>query len=347
MLALTVQPGTPNSIDLTTVPEPPKSDGDVLVKALALGVCGTDREIIRGEYGAAPPGAERLILGHESLGRVEEAPAGSGFKAGDLVAGIVRRPDPVPCPACAAGVWDMCRNGQYTERGIKERNGYGSEYFRVEADFLIKLDPSLGMLGVLMEPTSIVAKAWEHVRRIGERAPAWRPHIALVTGAGPVGLLAALIGAQMGLEMHVLDRNNHGPKPKLVAALGATFHTKLDDTPCPDIVIECTGAPALIVDVFGRTAPDGIVCLAGVSCGGRKFPLDIGDLNRSMVLENRVVFGSVNANRDHYAAAADALAKADRDWLAGVITRRVPLKSWREAFKPQEDDIKVVVEFAA
>ena len=93
MLALTVQPGTPNSIDLTTVPEPPKSDGDVLVKALALGVCGTDREIIRGEYGAAPPGAERLILGHESLGRVEEAPAGSGFKAGDLVAGIVLRPD--------------------------------------------------------------------------------------------------------------------------------------------------------------------------------------------------------------------------------------------------------------
>lgn len=112
MRALTVRPGTPNSIALSTVPPPPLSDGAVLVRALALGICGTDREIIRGEYGWAPPGAENLILGHESLGRVEEAPAGSGFAKGDLVAGIVRRPDPVPCPACAAGVWDMCRNGR-------------------------------------------------------------------------------------------------------------------------------------------------------------------------------------------------------------------------------------------
>jgi threonine dehydrogenase-like Zn-dependent dehydrogenase len=347
MRALTVQPGLANSIQLETVPEPPPSDGAVLVRALALGICGTDREIIRGDYGWAPPGEKRLILGHESLGRVEQAPDGCGFGKGDLVAGIVRRPDPVPCPACAAGVWDMCRNGQYTERGIKERNGYGSELFRVEPDFLIKLDPSLGQLGVLMEPTSVVAKAWEHVRRIGERAPPWTPRVALVTGAGPVGLLAAMIGAQMGLEMHVLDRNERGPKPKLVKALGASFHTALDDDLCPDVVIECTGAPSVVLDVLGRTAPDGIVCLAGVSSGGRKFQFDIGDLNRHMVLQNHVVFGSVNANRGHYAAAAAALAKADRDWLAGVVTRRVPLDRWREAFAPQEDDIKVIMDFSA
>jgi threonine dehydrogenase-like Zn-dependent dehydrogenase len=287
------------------------------------------------------------VLGHESHGEVEQAPQESGFKAGDMVVGIVRRPDPVPCPACAADEWDMCRNGQYTERGIKERNGYGSELFRVEPDFLIKLDPSLGQLGVLMEPTSVVAKAWEHVRRIGERAPPWTPRVALVTGAGPVGLLAAMIGAQMGLEMHVLDRNERGPKPKLVKALGASFHTALDDDLCPDVVIECTGAPSVVLDVLGRTAPDGIVCLAGVSSGGRKFQFDIGDLNRHMVLQNHVVFGSVNANRGHYAAAAAALAKADRDWLAGVVTRRVPLDRWREAFAPQEDDIKVIMDFSA
>jgi len=347
MHALTVRPGTPNSIDLTTVPEPPPSDGAVLVRALALGVCGTDREIIAGQYGWAPPGEERLILGHESLGRVEDAPDGCGFAKGDLVAGIVRRPDPVPCPACAAGAWDMCRNGRYTERGIKERNGYGSEFFRVEPDFLIKLDPALGPLGVLIEPASVVAKAWQHVRRIGGRAPAWTPRVALVTGAGPVGLLAALMAKQMGLVVHVLDHNDTGPKPKLVAALGATFHLALDDVPCPDIVIECTGAPSVILDVLGRSAPDGILCLAGVSSGGRQFPLDVGGLNRNMVLENHVVFGSVNANRAHYAAAAEALARADRDWLAGIITRRVPLARWREAFEPQEDDIKVVVDFAA
>ena len=346
MRALTVKPGTPNSIQLDTVGPPPESDGAVLVRALALGICGTDREIVAGEYGWAPEGEDRLILGHESLGRVEEAPDGSGFAKGDLVAGIVRRPDPVPCPACAAGVWDMCRNGQYTERGIKERNGYGSEYFRVEPDFLIKLDPALDMLGVLMEPTSIVAKAWQHVLRIGDRAPAWTPRTALVTGAGPVGLLAAMIGAQRGLEMHVMDRNRDGPKPKLVKALGATFHTSLDGLR-PDIVIECTGAPTVILDVMGRTAPDGIVCLAGVSSGGRKLPFDIGDLNRAMVLENHVVFGSVNANRDHYAAAAEALAKADRKWLEGLITRRVPLARWQEALENRDNDIKVVLDFTA
>jgi threonine dehydrogenase-like Zn-dependent dehydrogenase len=346
MRALTVKPGTPNSIQLDTVGPPPQSDGSVLVRALALGICGTDREIVAGEYGWAPQGEDRLILGHESLGRVEEAPDDCGFAKGDLVAGIVRRPDPVPCPACAAGIWDMCRNGQYTERGIKERNGYGSEYFRVEPDFLIKLDSALDMLGVLMEPTSIVAKAWEHVLRIGNRAPAWTPRKALVTGAGPVGLLATMIGAQRGLEMHVLDRNREGPKPKLVKALGATFHTSLDGL-CPDIVIECTGAPAVILDVMGRTAPDGIVCLAGVSSGGRKLPFDIGELNRAMVLENHVVFGSVNANRDHYAAAAEALAKADRKWLAGLITRRVPLARWQEALERRDDDIKVVLDFTA
>jgi threonine dehydrogenase-like Zn-dependent dehydrogenase len=319
-------------------------DGAVLVRALALGICGTDREIIAGHYGDAPDGEERLIIGHESLGRVEEAPVDSGFKAGDLVVGIVRRPDPVPCPACAAGEWDMCRNGRYTECGIIKRNGYGAEYFRVEPDFLIKLDPSLDMLGVLLEPTSVVAKAWEHALRIIGRDPVWQPRVALVTGAGPVGLLAALLGAQHGFEMHVFDRHKDGPKPALATALGAAYHTSLTDV-APDIVIECTGAASVVRDVLNRTAPDGVICLAGVSSGGYTFSCDFGALNRSMVLENHAVFGSVNANRRHYAAAAAALAKADRAWLAQLITRRVPLSRWQEAFAARNDDIKVIVEF--
>jgi threonine dehydrogenase-like Zn-dependent dehydrogenase len=344
MRALTVQPGLADSIALEDVPPPPRSDGAVLVRALALGICGTDREIVSGAYGAPPPGAQRLILGHESLGRVEEAPDGCGFARGDLVAGIVRRPDPVPCPACAVDEWDMCRNGQYTERGIKQRNGYGCEHFRVEPDFLIRIDPALDMLGVLMEPTSIVAKAWEQVMRVGSRGAEWKPRIALITGAGPVGLLAALIAKQQGLDVHVFDHHDTGPKPTLVRALGATYHTDLG-TLCPDVVIECTGAGAVIVDVLSRTTPDGIVCLAGVSSGGRELPLDIGMLNRTLVLENHVVFGSVNANRRHYRAAAEALAKADKTWLAGLITRRVPLSRWREALEQRAGDIKVVLDF--
>ena len=155
---------------------------------------------------------------------MQEAPAGSGFAAGDLVVGIVRRPDPVPCPACAVGEWDMCRNGRYTERGIKERNGFGADYFRIEPDFLVKVDPSLGAEGVLLEPTSIVAKAWDHTERIGRRSRSWQPKTLLVTGAGPVGLLAAMIGAQRGLEVHVLDNRDSLEKRLIVRELGGTFH---------------------------------------------------------------------------------------------------------------------------
>jgi len=259
----------------------------------------------------------------------------------------VRRPDPVPCAACAIGEWDMCRNGLYTERGIKERNGYGAEQFRIERDFAVKLDPALGLLGVLLEPASVVAKAWEHVERIGRRSRSWQPRVALITGAGPVGLLAALLGAQRGLELHILDRNTRGPKPDLARALGATYHDGDLGKLAPDVVIECTGAGEVVLDAMRRTAPQGIVCLAGVSSGGHKLKFDVGDLNRNMVLENDVVFGSVNANRRHYAAAAAALAKADKDWLARLITRKVPLSRWREAFEPRDDDVKVALDFTA
>jgi threonine dehydrogenase-like Zn-dependent dehydrogenase len=347
MLALTVQPGLANSLQLENVSPPPQNDGAVLVRALSLGICGTDREIVDGHYGWAPPGAQRLIIGHESLGRVEEVPQDGAFSRGDLAVGIVRRPDPVPCAACAIGEWDMCRNGQYTERGIKQRNGYGSEFFRIEPDFLIKLDPALGHLGVLLEPASVVAKAWEQVERIGARAASWTPRVALVTGAGPVGLLAALLGAQRGLDIHLFDRAKDGAKPELARALGATYHDAIPQGLKPDIVIECTGAGAVILEVLAITEPDGIVCLAGVSSGGHKIGFDIGDLNRTIVLENHVVFGSVNANRRHYRAAADALAKADKAWLGRLISRRVPLADWRDAFDRRDGDIKVVLDFAA
>jgi len=347
MRALTVQPGVPSSLRLDDVAAPPHSDGAVLVRALALGICGTDREIDQGKYGWAPPGEQRLILGHESLGVVEQAPAGTSFKPGDLVVGIVRRPDPVPCAACAAGEWDMCRNGQYTERGIKQRNGYGSEQFRVEPEFLVKLDPKLHMLGVLLEPTSVVAKAWEHVGRIGSRAPFWQPRVVLVTGAGPVGLLAAMIGVQRDFEVHVLDRAKDGRKPKLVRDLGATYHVGDLGGLAPDIVIECTGADPVILDAMERIAPDGIVCLAGVSAGGHKTDLDIGSLNRKIVLDNSAVFGTVNANRRHYRDAAAALAKADENWLGRLITRRVPIDRWKEALENRPDDVKVILDFSA
>jgi glucose 1-dehydrogenase len=311
-------------------------------------VCGTDREILAGEYGWAPPGQDRLVLGHESLGLVRQAPQGCGLLPGDLVVGIVRRPDPVPCVACAAGEWDMCRNGRYTERGIKERNGYGAERFRVEPEFIIKIDTSLGHLGVLLEPTSILAKAWDHTWRIGQRSKSWQPRVLLVTGVGPIGLLAALMGAQRSLDVHVLDHHADDKKADLVRQLGGTYHTggiEVVDRLQPDVLMECTGAPALIAEILGRTAPAGIVCLVGVTAPGHEVKLDIGRVNRTLVLDNDTVFGVVNANREHYAMAAEALKRADRSWLNRLITRRVPVDQWTDAVQRRPGDIKVIIDF--
>jgi threonine dehydrogenase-like Zn-dependent dehydrogenase len=346
--ALTVVPLKADSGELTDIPEPPEADGPVLVETIAIGVCGTDLEICSGAYGWAPPGERRLVLGHESLGRVLEAPAGGDLAKGDLVVGIVRRPDPVPCSNCAVLEWDFCRNGQYTERGIKEHHGYCSERYRNTPDFTIKIDQSLGLLGVLLEPTSVVAKAWEQADRVGSRAH-WEPKTVLVTGAGPIGLLAALIGVQRGLEVHVLDQVTTGVKPELVRDLGAAYHSgKLADAvPGPDIIIECTGVPALVFDAMSNVGTGGVVVLTGVSSGGHLINVDEGMLNRSMVLENVAVVGSVNANRRHYEAAAEALAKADRSWLERLVTRRVPLEQWRDALTRQHDDVKVVIEVNA
>lgn len=346
MRALLVRPQQPGSVALEEVADPSPRRDEMLVEGLAVGVCGTDKEIIGGHYGWAPPGRQNLVLGHESLGRVLGAPADSGFTAGDLVAGVVRRPDPVPCGACAAGEFDMCRNGRYTERGIKQIDGYGAQQWCVESGYAVKLDPVLGRVGVLIEPTSVVAKAWEQIERVGNRS--WfRPERALITGAGAIGLLAALLAAQRGLEVHVLDRITHGPKPELVRELGGTYHTRhvteVLKAVRPDIVIEATGAPDVVFDVICGTPAYGIACMTGVSSGGRRMTVDAGMLNRELVLDNDAVFGSVNANLRHYQQAARALAEADMAWLERLITRRVPLDHWQEAFTGTPDDVKVVI----
>ncbi|GAB1514012.1 glucose 1-dehydrogenase [Actinophytocola sp. KF-1] len=346
MRALTVHPGQPDSLQVTDVPDPAPGPHDLLVEGLALGICGTDKDIVRGEYGWAPPGRDRLVLGHESLGRVQRSPDGSRFAPGDLVVGVVRRPDPEPCGACRAGEFDMCRNGRYTERGIKEIDGYGSELWTVEEDYAVPVDDRLEQVGMLLEPASVVAKAWEQVWRVGERA--WfEPHRVLVTGAGPIGLLAALLGTQRDLDVHVLDRVTDGPKPQLVADLGATYHHDPVDEVVhklgPDIVIEATGVGQLVFDVMRETAAYGIVCLTGVSAAGRTLAVDAGAINRELVLENDVVLGSVNANPRHYQQAAEALARADESWLARLITRRIPLSEATDAFTDHHD-VKAVID---
>ncbi|MGI8577856.1 MAG: glucose 1-dehydrogenase [Nocardioidaceae bacterium] len=335
-----------DSLSVTDVPEPRPRAGELLVDGLAVGVCGTDREIAAGDYGWAPPGSDRLVIGHESFGRVREAPEGSDFAPGDLVVGVVRRPDPRPCGACARGEFDMCRNGGYTERGIKEIDGYASEAWTVETDYVVKLDARLADVGMLMEPTTVVAKAWDQIEKVGARS--WfEPRTALVTGAGPIGLLAALLGVQRGLDVHVLDVTSEGPKPGLVADLGATYHCNgLDELVSktkPDVVIEATGVGELVFGAMAATSAYGIVCLTGVSPTGHNLSVEAGTINRDIVLENDAVIGSVNANLRHYGLAAQALATADLGWLGRLVTRRVKLEQFADAFEARADDVKVAI----
>jgi threonine dehydrogenase-like Zn-dependent dehydrogenase len=345
MRAITVEPGKPGTARLEEVPEPDLREGSVLVEAIAVGVCGTDVEIVEGKYGWPPTNKSRLVLGHESLGRVIDPGPSSALKKGELVVGIVRRPDAIPCSNCAVGEWDMCRNGQYTERGIKQVDGYMSERWRIEPEYAMRVDPTLGILGVLLEPTTVVAKAWEMVKMVGQRS-FWEPHSVLITGAGPIGLLAAMIGVQQGLDVHVLDRHTSGAKPDAVKALGATYHStsvaELDLE--PDVVIECTGVGPVIAQSIVKVGAGGIICLTGVGGGGAAGPT--ADIAAAAVLKNNVVVGSVNANRRHWYKASQFLARADRQWLARLITRRERPENFAQALVRKPDDIKVIVQFA-
>lgn len=345
MRACLVAPGKPETASVVEIAEPDPDAGEVLVEGLLAGVCGTDVEITHLGYGWPPPGHEQIVLFHESLGRVIEAPAGSGFATGDLVSGIVRRPDPEPCLQCAQGHWDFCSNGRYTERGIKELDGFGSQRWRSPAQYLVKVDPAVGDLGVLTEPASVVAKAWDYVEKLGSRIP-WKPGHVLVTGAGPIGLLAAMIGVQKGYDIHVLDVVTTGLKPELVHALGAKYHTTgvqgLGFS--PDIVVECTGVGSLVFDVMESLAADGVLCLAGISSGRHALDVDESAVNKKLVLTNGIAFGSVNAAQRHYEQAVAYLQAADRAWLERLITRRVPMDNWPDALERRPDDVKVVVE---
>jgi len=347
MKAITVEPKKPGSARYEDFPEPDVREGSVLVEAVAVGVCGTDVEIVEGKYGWAPPGKTRLVLGHESLGRVIDPGPSSSFKAGDLVVGIVRRPDPVPCPNCAVGEWDMCTNGQYTERGIKEIHGFMSEHWRSEPEYLIKVDPSLGILGVLLEPMTVITKAIEQVFLAGQRAY-WEPKTVLVTGAGPIGLLAALRLSVRNLQVHVLDRAETGLKPDLVRALGATYHTgRISDLDFdPDIIVECTGVGAVIADSIKKIGSGGIICLTGIGAGGAGAGA-VADVAAAVVLKNNLIVGSVNANKRHWYRAGQNLIHSDPAWLSRLITRREKPENFKTALERQPDDVKTIIQFSA
>lgn len=356
MKAFAITPGSPGSGRISDVPEPVRRDTQALVEVIAVGVDGTDSELLAGSYGEAPHGADYLITGHESLGRVAVAPHGP-LREGQLVVAIVRRPDPVPCLNCAAGEWDMCLNGRYTERGIKGAHGFLAQRYVEEPEYLVPLAETLLDVGVLLEPLSIVEKAIEQIDRIQSRL-LWAPRRALVLGAGTIGAFAVLLLRLRGLEVMLYSRGDGGRGRELAEQAGATFcsadSTRLDhafaaQAGAIDIVIEGSGYSPLAFEAIDIVGPNGIVCLTGVSAGSRTLTIDAAHLNLEMVLNNRLVFGTVNANRRHFEHGVAHLSAIAGHWpglLEGMITRRVPLRQFDQSALKHREDLKVVVDVA-
>jgi threonine dehydrogenase-like Zn-dependent dehydrogenase len=356
MRAVVITPRRPDSDRLQELPEPQPAAGEATVEVIGVGVDGTDDELVSGAYGEAPDGEDHLVIGHECLGRVVD-PAGS-LVQGQLVVPIVRRPDPVPCLNCANGEWDYCLNGLYTERGIKGRHGFLVERFTDDPAYLVPVPEHLLEVGMLVEPTTISVKALEQVDTV-QRRLTWQPQRALVTGAGAIGLLAAMLLSLRGLEVIVFNRSRSGPKPDLVEALGARFVSgdevemgqEFADRFGPiDIAIEATGYSPLaftLLEVVGR---NGVVVLTGVSGGDRTAELPVDHLNLETVLGNKVLLGTVNADRANFEAAVQALEEAEQrwpGWLSRMITRRVGLADYRQALDRGSDEVKVVVDVAS
>lgn len=330
MQALLTTPGVPHSTHVGDLPEP-TGDG-VLLRVLEVGVCGTDREISEGIFGSAPDGVDELVVGHESLAVVERD--GGGFSRGQLVTATVRR-SCGHCIACDEQSPDSCLTGDYSERGITRLNGFARERLFEDPSQLIAIPPSLGRLGVLAEPASICARAIRHARAIGGRQP-WELERALVIGAGAVGILATVLLRLQGIEVWTasLEESN-----ALVDAVGARYvstkSTPLAELGGFDLVIEAAGNAQAMADTLGLLRRSGVACLLGIDPRKQKVELDGPTLALDTILENRVLFGSVNAQRQDWVEAVDGLDEAHRRWpeaLQSFVGLRVPLDRFEEAF---------------
>ncbi len=330
MQALLTEPGVAHSTRVGEAAEP-SGDG-VLLRVIEVGVCGTDREISEGIFGAAATPGEPLVLGHEMLALVELD--GHGFSRGDLVTATVRR-SCRHCIACDEGSPDSCLTGDYSERGITRLDGFARELVVENPSQVIAVPPSLGRLGVLAEPTSVCARAIRHTRAIGGRQP-WQLSRALVIGAGAVGMLSTLLLRLQGIDVWTASLE---PSNDFVDAVGAhyvaTGDTALSELGGFDVVIEAAGNAQLMADALGLLRRSGVACLLGIDPRKQTVSLDGPTLALDTILENRVLFGSVNAQRQDWVAGVAALDAARERWpeaLAAFVGLRVPIDRFAEAF---------------
>jgi glucose 1-dehydrogenase len=360
MKAIAVHPRTPHSAHLAELPEPSLTDvpegRGVLVEVLRVGVDATDREINEAEYGAAPPGEDFLVIGHESFGRVlevgEDVP--ESIRPGGLVVATVRRPGSSIYDRI--GLQDMSTDDVYYERGINLLHGYLTERYVDDAEYVVPLPPTLGSVGVLLEPLSIAEKGIAQAFELQRRMKVWEPRRAAVLGSGPIGLLVTLVLRLLGLEVTCFSR----PRPpsldsELVEELGASYVSSQDvalaDAGGPfDLMFEATGYSPLVFEAAEVLAKNGVLVLASVTGGERTAEVPADRINQGFVLGNKVMVGTVSASRDDYVAGVDDMLKASvrfPGWLERLLTTPVDgLDRYEEMFEQLErgDGIKVFVE---
>ena len=340
MRALVTTPGVADSAEVAEVADVRAAEGQLLLRALEVGVCGTDREIADGLFGVAPNGEERLVLGHESLLVVERD--GEGYSRGDLVTATVRR-SCGECTACLEGSPDACFTGRYLERGITRLHGYASELVAEDPAYVVAVPRSLGRLGVLSEPGSVCSRGLRHARTIGGRQP-WAPQRALVLGAGAIGMLSTYFLRLAGYDVWTASQESPGDeKSVLVEACGARYVSTGDVTPAAlaeetggfDVVMEGTGDAQVMADAVGLLRRNGVACLLGLDGRPHKVTIDGRVIGVDVVIQNRAVFGSVNASRADWEAAIAQLDEARARWpeaLERFVGLRVPLDRFPDAF---------------
>lgn len=350
MKAVTVTPAKPGSVQLIETAKPVLKSNQALLKVLKIGIDGTDLEINQGLYGEAPLGSSYLICGHECLGTVIDIDSDStGFKKGDIVVPTVRRPD--DCLNCRSGESDMCLTGNYMEHGIKGLHGFCSEFSVSDVNFLVKIPQSLAEIAVLLEPMSVAEKAVFQTFKIQERM-VWRPKNALVLGAGPLGLLSAILLRLKGFDvLAVATRPRDSLKAQLVQKVGASYANSLEQPINSlgkfDFILEETGVASVAADAQGLLKPNGVLCLLGIYAP-KQVTQDIGHAYADVVLGNKVVFGSVNANIRYFRSGLEDFVSIEKRFpgvLKSLFTKILQPSEFLQAYEPTKDDIKSVIDF--
>jgi threonine dehydrogenase-like Zn-dependent dehydrogenase len=367
MKAIAVTPGKRNSIHLQDIPEPSVDDvpggKGVLVQVLRVGVDGTDKEINDAEYGAAPPGDEFLVIGHENFGRVVEVGPNvpDTIRPGGYVVASVRRPG--SSIYGKIGLQDFTTDDVYYERGINLLHGYLTEYYVEDSDFVFPLPETLREVGVLLEPTTVAEKGINHAYEIQRRLKVWEPRKALILGSGTIGLLMAMAARLRGLELTVASL----PKPpyrnsELIEQLGGVYASTQDATLAEisaergpfDLIMDATGFSPIIWEAAEVLGKNGVLVLSSITGGDRKAEVNSDAINQSFVLGNKVMVGTVNASPADFRSGVDDLIKAQAlfpGWLEQLLTTPIHgLDSYEQMIKAltqDRDAIKVFVEVEA